>query len=222
MVKVCIIAGTNSEQSLCVKAVNGVINEIETTYKISKKFFQIIDYLVMDCTGCKLCFKTRKCPLDQLDAMNKIKNTMKSSDIIIWASPVYSNNVSGSMKNFIDRIRTYIYTMELEHKKGIIISTTSFSGSENVNKYLAKIMFKCGINVVGVYTILDNEILNKNLFLSKISEIVDNILLNINEDRLKEERKRYKLLLLDRFTKPNSYLIENFEGIIECWQNFNN
>lgn len=218
MVRMCVIVGTNSEQSLCVKAVNGVIKEMETKYKITKTFIQITEGLIRNCTGCKFCFKTKLCSIDKLDIMGKFRLIMKNSDIIIWASPVYSNNISGSMKNFIDRIRTYAYTMELEHKKGIIISTTSFSGNQNVNKYLNKIMFKCGVNIIGTYSIYDNEILNKNMFSLKTSEIANDILLNINVDRLKSDRERYKLSLLKRFNVSNNYLMENFGGIVEHWK----
>jgi len=56
------------------------------------------------------------------DDCPKIHAKMKSADIIIFGSPSYFNNVTGLMKNFIDRSNAFWSNKELEGKKAILLA----------------------------------------------------------------------------------------------------
>jgi hypothetical protein len=69
--------------------------EIETVFLCEKNY--------KGCTGCFSCwFKTPgKCVFD--DDMAEMLEKFKASDMVVFATPLYVDNVSGLMKNFMDR-----------------------------------------------------------------------------------------------------------------------
>jgi len=91
--------GTKGNTQVMVEAFAGGAksagDEVETVFLADKKF--------SGCLGCFSCWlKTPgKCILD--DDMPEILEKLKSSDLIIFATPLYVDNVSGLMKNFMDR-----------------------------------------------------------------------------------------------------------------------
>jgi len=54
------------------------------------------------CKGCLACYRTGKCAIAD-DEVEAIANKVKASDGIIIGSPTYGSNVSGLLKNFLDR-----------------------------------------------------------------------------------------------------------------------
>lgn len=59
------------------------------------------------CRGCWSCMRIGKCPLDEIDDVDFLKQKMVDSDFIIWGSPVYTMRVSGQMKTFLDRLASW-------------------------------------------------------------------------------------------------------------------
>ncbi len=60
------------------------------------------DKKIEPCRAVCDCFETeRKCPIE--DDMAEVINKMLAADAIVFGSPDYFKNVSGIMKNFIDR-----------------------------------------------------------------------------------------------------------------------
>lgn len=106
------------------------------------------DILIKPCLGCNHCFKTGICCLDEHDDMKLLKNKILEASIVIFASPVYVHNVSGTMKNFIDRIGQWIHTMRLAGKYGIALSTNYTNGDDSVTRYLEEILWQMGTNVI--------------------------------------------------------------------------
>lgn len=64
----------------------------------------LCDKKISHCLGCFACWtKTPgKCVID--DDMTALLEKIKEADIIVMASPVYVDNVTGILKNFLDRI----------------------------------------------------------------------------------------------------------------------
>ncbi len=53
------------------------------------------------CTGCGSCDSTQKCILND-DAI-EIANKAKDSDVLVFATPIYFNDMSGQLKTLLDR-----------------------------------------------------------------------------------------------------------------------
>ena len=61
----------------------------------------------MDIHGCKGCFgghSSQECPCVQKDDMAKIYPAVKTSDVVVLATPLYYWNMSGQLRTTIDRL----------------------------------------------------------------------------------------------------------------------
>lgn len=69
------------------------------------KLINLVDYEIKYCLGCySLDYKKCVYPCRIKDGMQKIYPLLKKADAIVLGSPVYWFNMSGLMKNFIDRL----------------------------------------------------------------------------------------------------------------------
>jgi multimeric flavodoxin WrbA len=82
------------------------------------------------CRGCRACFDRgeEKCPLK--DGLLGIGRKLLDADGAIFASPVYVEDVTAVMKNFIDRMAWSCHRPAFPGKTALIL-TTSGSGSSN-------------------------------------------------------------------------------------------
>ena len=59
------------------------------------------------CLGCRVCHTEKsylKCVYDEKDEVSKLFDIMRTSDMLIYATPIYVFNMTGLMKVFFDRI----------------------------------------------------------------------------------------------------------------------
>ncbi|MFA0815462.1 MAG: flavodoxin family protein [Anaerofustis sp.] len=82
------------------------------------------------CKGCRLCFDKGASYCPHKDNLNRIVNSMQKADLVIFASPVYVEDVSGTMKTFLDRCAYFCHRPAFFGKRAFIV-TTSGSGSTN-------------------------------------------------------------------------------------------
>lgn len=61
-------------------------------------------YKINPCRGCKTCWEKTPGKCAQKDGMAELINKVIASDVLGFATPVYADNVSGLLKNFIDRL----------------------------------------------------------------------------------------------------------------------
>ena len=71
------------------------------------EMIDLCDYRVTPCTACEGCMLTGTCVYD--DDVAGILARMKDADGIVFASPVYIDNVTGQMKLFFDRLADVIH-----------------------------------------------------------------------------------------------------------------
>jgi multimeric flavodoxin WrbA len=74
---------------------------------------------------------------------------MKEVDGIVFASPVYIDNVSGQMKVFFDRLADAIHYQILAGKYGCSVATTHTSGGDEVVAYQNHVLNYLGVITVG-------------------------------------------------------------------------
>jgi multimeric flavodoxin WrbA len=70
--------------------------EVENFFLARKK--------IKPCTGCYACWMKTPGTCAQDDDMKELLSAFVSSDIAVFATPVYVDNVTGLMKNFLDRL----------------------------------------------------------------------------------------------------------------------
>lgn len=89
-------AGGNTEILLDI-----ALNEFdETRFETDK--VRLCECVLKPCSSCGYCIDNQECCIED-DMTSTIIPRLIDSDVIIVASPVYFNNVSGQLKVFIDR-----------------------------------------------------------------------------------------------------------------------
>lgn len=104
-----------------------IYNMIKTVLRAAEVFSEIMfleDRYIMPCNDCRSCHDVHRCILK--DDMAAIYDKLEKTDIIILGSPTYFHNVSGSMKNFMDRCLPFYFSRELEGKKAVLLASGNF------------------------------------------------------------------------------------------------
>ncbi len=115
--------------------------EIETVYLGQEK--------LQFCRGCRICYDRgeERCP--NQDSLLAVKARILAADGILFASPVYVDDVSGIAKNFIDRLCHVCHRPQFAGKVAYVLATT---GSTRTGKTLGTLKMALqtwGIQVVG-------------------------------------------------------------------------
>lgn len=107
------------------------------------------DYTIDRCKGCRVCFERGedKCPLK--DDLLQIKSKIKEAEAVIFAGPVYINNIDSTMKGLIDRLAHVSHRPEFYDKCALIIVTTHKSGIKQTTKTIYHALLTYGFHVVG-------------------------------------------------------------------------
>lgn len=130
--------------------------------------------------------------LDNMDSMKIIKRDMLSSQIIILGSPVYFHNVSGDMKNLIDRLSYMTHLFPFMEKKviGVVVVCGSYCGSDEVVKYLVDFEKHLGLGSIKVIEYNSNKMafneLRKKISIvsQSISQIMNKGIIDYSSDQI--------------------------------------
>ena len=96
-----------------------ILEKIFGSLPENKKLIYLRDKEIRHCTGCLNCIESDRCSIH--DDMDDIYIQMLDSDIIIIGTPNYFDNVTGLLKDFIDRTNPFHDTDMLKGKKMISI-----------------------------------------------------------------------------------------------------
>lgn len=97
----------------------------------------------MSCHNCVTEKGDKYCP--HRDVARGVEQKLHAADGIILASPVYSLQVSGLMKNLIDHFSFYFHRPCLFDKCGLALTNTAGAGHKASGKYLQSVMHAWGI-----------------------------------------------------------------------------
>jgi len=88
------------------------------------------DKEIRPCLACKTCARSNKCSLD--DDMSSLLDKLQQSELIILGSPTYFDNVTGLMKNFMDRCLPLYINNSLRGKKAILAVAGNLQKGESM------------------------------------------------------------------------------------------
>ncbi|MEA3515172.1 MAG: flavodoxin family protein [Nanoarchaeota archaeon] len=95
---------------------------------------------IRHCEGCCDCEEDGKCGIrDEMEEINKI---IAESDALIFGSPTYFDNVTGMMKDFIDRTNPLLKDSILKGKAVAVVAVGSFNVL-SVNKAVENLRSFC-------------------------------------------------------------------------------
>ncbi len=113
---------------------NYVLSKIyESVDNDCKELILLKDKDIKFCKGCLSCYIKPKCVIK--DDMEAILTKMLNSNIFILGTPNYYENVSGLMKNFMDRCHPF-YENKLVRDKKLILIFVGGGKKEGTKKYL--------------------------------------------------------------------------------------
>ena len=106
------------------------------------------DYRIETCRGCRVCFDQGEelCPLK--DDRDILLQKMHASDGVVFASPVYSFQVTAIMKIFLDRLGFVFHRPCFFGKTCSSIAVEAIHGGGDVVKYLDFCGYAMGFNKV--------------------------------------------------------------------------
>jgi len=82
--------------------------------------FKLKNYKINHCTGCYTCWTKTPCECIFKDDMTMLRKKYREADMVVFASPLYIFNVTGIMKDFMDRLLPILKPYMLMDKKGYI------------------------------------------------------------------------------------------------------
>ncbi|MBW2971711.1 flavodoxin family protein [Candidatus Woesearchaeota archaeon] len=84
---------------------------------------------IKHCNGCNSCYgEDRPCVID--DDMEHVISKLLEADAVVFGSPNYFNNVSGLMKDFIDRTNSIAEPSKLNGKVAGVVSVGARAAEE--------------------------------------------------------------------------------------------
>ena len=104
MMKVIAINGSHRKGKNTYKMLRAVLKEVAASGG-ETELLELADYEIKNCTSCNKCFTKNECSIKDDDMVNILGDKLLEADGIILGSPVYWDNVSTLMKNFMDRTR---------------------------------------------------------------------------------------------------------------------
>ena len=114
------------------------------------------DLQIGQCIGCYRCRNASTC--SQNDDMTALRGDLSSSDVLVFASPLYWGGVTGLMKTFIDRMFFYYHPTTrsaIAGKRAVVITTMNQTNVEYECQPLVEFyhrLFRCiGIDAIQMH-----------------------------------------------------------------------
>ena len=145
--KILAINGSPRTIRSTTRKLTGYVLEGAAETGAETEMIDLCDLRVTHCTACEGCSLSGICVFE--DDIPAIVARMKGADGIIFASPVYIDNISGQLKVFFDRLADAIHYQLLAGKYGCSVATTHTSGGDDVVAYQNHVLNYLGVVSVG-------------------------------------------------------------------------
>ena len=115
---------------------------------VQTEVVHLCDLKIEFCRHCEACHKKiMDCPIK--DEANRLIRKILESEGIIFASPVYIDQITGYLKTFFDRSTHFIHCLRLLGKYTAAVATSGGGPHEMVLDYLKYFSLICGAQYVG-------------------------------------------------------------------------
>ena len=143
--KIIIINGSPRKNGATAKVLHR-FEEILIQKNFDVDFVNISELNILHCNGCCTCYKTSICYIK--DDAEILSEKIANSQGIIIGSPTYASNISGQLKQFIDRGH-FVIEQLLHNKYAISVVTGENYGSSDASKILTKLLKYSGAKISG-------------------------------------------------------------------------
>jgi multimeric flavodoxin WrbA len=221
--KITIINGSPRRKGATGKILQAFKKRLEEKANVEICYINLSDYELLSCLGCEKCYKTGVCHIK--DKAEEINYIIASSQGVIIGSPTYVSNVSGILKNYIDRGHIVV-EQAFEGKYMFAITTYEIAGGTNVISMLKTMFRYAGGIPAGKYSLKLNH--NSNPFkharvLKQIHKKADKFYQKINQAKRKSLFNRLvNFIVLHVVIKPSVVRYpERYHAVLQRWKNIN-
>jgi hypothetical protein len=139
-----LVGSPNGARSNTLAFANDFLDDVAAAGLPMKRTAIVLgDVNIQPCKGCWNCTMEKPCPLRN-DDLAGIKQKMIDCDMLVLASPVYTNQVTAQMKVLLDRLFTWCHVFPLLGKYSLSVTTTGSDGFNEVGRFLEKMLATYG------------------------------------------------------------------------------
>lgn len=138
--KIVIINGSPRKNGVTAEALHIIENDL-VSEGINVEFYNLSEINMSRCIGCCSCYTIGCCCIK--DDAEKLSQIIAESDGLVFGSPTYASNISGLMKDFIDRGH-FVIEQLLHDKYCVTVATGENYGNKNTSKILKNLVLYSG------------------------------------------------------------------------------
>lgn len=172
--KITAICGSPREKNT-LSIIENILNLVKSRDdNIETELIMVSRRNIRHCDGCDECKEEGKCSI--MDEMGEVIDIISDSDALLFGSPTYFDNVTGVMKDFIDRTNPLLKDMVLKDKAAAIVATGSLD-MNSISKAVESIRSFCNaheMRVVGYLGAVDTSLGNE-VVLNEIAKIAEEL-----------------------------------------------
>lgn len=129
MAKICILNGAGKKNGNTAAMIKAFADAAATNGNEVKGFYlQSMNIKgCLDCGGCRRKEKNSENPCVQKDDMAEIYAAFKDADVLVFASPVYWWDITGTLKTAIDRLYAAVNNFTQKEKSTVLLMTSGGS-----------------------------------------------------------------------------------------------
>ena len=156
--KLLILTGSYRQSGNTAAAVKLFEDEIRASFaakhiEVQAETVLLAHQNIQHCRGCRLCFDKGEHMCPNKDDVLQIRDKMLDADLLVMASPIYVEDVSGVMKMFIDRMAFLCHRPAFFGKPAFVITTSGMGATNHTYSTMARALFAWGYVVTGKLSI---------------------------------------------------------------------
>ena len=183
------------------KILNKVKEKINEEIDADYEIIELSKMKIPMCTGCFNCIlkSEEKCP--HYESIKYINDKITWCDAMIITSPVYSLQISGQLKNFIDHMSYNFHRPKYFNKKALIITTTGGVRAKEIANY-----------IVDTTNMKPKDLKEEILKIYSIGEKHTNLTISVLSFGFKHGIPKDSDLVFDVRFLPNPYYLESLRN----------
>lgn len=181
--KVTAVLGSPRKKGDCFHVLQMMEQSFEKAGSVEMEYLYLNDLALGFCKSCLLCYKKGEqyCPHKEITTM--LLDKMLASDVVIFACPVYEQQVTALMKNFYDNFSFLFHRPRFFGKKAIIVSSTGGSGLKGTLNYMKMNAIGWGFQIAGEIGVCGNTLKTDRQYQETVQKNIDQITGHLKQSR---------------------------------------
>ena len=152
MKRILIFNGAPKKNGNTADIINAFSEAAEAENEVKEFYLQEMDIKgCLDCGGCRRKEKNSEEPCVQCDSMNDIYPYFREADVIVFASPVYWWDITGTLKTAIDRLYAAINNFtDMPSKETVLLMSSGGSTIDHMMDWYKNFEHWLGWKNIGV------------------------------------------------------------------------